>query len=54
MNKEEEDYLINLYDELLNHYTLEELMSYSDWDVPELLAVLFDLEYLTLPEPLPV
>lgn len=54
MNKEEEDYLVESFRKLLETYSVEELLSYSDYEVEELLAVLVDLNYLELPETLPV
>ena len=54
MNKEEEDYIVESIEKLLETYTVEELLSYSDWEVSELLAVLVDLKYLDLPEAFPV
>ena len=53
MNKEEEENLVNLFENLLDIYSVEELLEYSDWSQAELLTVLVDLEYLTLPNPLP-
>lgn len=54
MNKEEEEYLLESIEELLETYSLEELLSHSDWEIPELIAVLVDLQYLKLPEVKPV
>lgn len=54
MDKEEEQYLVALFDDLLETYTLEQLLENSDYSVPELLAVLVDLQYLELPKTLPL
>lgn len=54
MSKDEEDILLESIEELLETYSLEELLSHSDWEIPELIMVLVDLRYLQLPEVKPV
>lgn len=49
MNKEEEDYYVESFEKLLQTYSLEELLSYSDYTEAELLAVLLDLKYIEFP-----